>query len=108
MNPDYIKNSIVDNTLNPFAFRTYAEHVEPYLEFKTLNNSKKWYSIFKPYDLNKPLEVKYHGSLPYDHGHYNEREHYNTYSNKNYIPPAYRINELYPSVSVIANVMKNR
>jgi hypothetical protein len=64
--------------------------------------------IFKPYDLNKPLEVKYHGSLPYDHGHYNEREHYNTYSNKNYIPPAYRINELYPSVSVLANVMKNR
>ena len=34
MNPDYIKHSLVDNTLNHFAFRTHAENVEPYLELK--------------------------------------------------------------------------
>ena len=33
-------------------------------------------------NLDKHLEAKYLGSLPYDHGHYNDREHYNTYSNK--------------------------
>jgi hypothetical protein len=108
MNPDYIKHSLVDNTLNSFAFRTRAENVEPYLELKKLNNSKKWDPIFQPYDLNKHLEVKYLGNLPYDHGQYNDREHYNTYSNKNYIPPAYRINELYPSVGILSSVFKNR
>ena len=108
MNPDYIMHSLVDNTLNPFAFRTHAEKVEPYLELKKLNNNRKWDPIFKPYDLSKPLEAKYHGSIPYDHGHYNEREHHNTYSNKNYIPPAYRINELYPNVGILSSVFKNR
>ena len=108
MNPDYIKHSLVDNTLNHFAFRTHAENVEPYLELKKLNNSKKWDQIFQPYNLDKHLEAKYLGSLPYDHGHYNDREHYNAYSNKNYIPPAYRINELYPSVGILSSVFKNR
>ena len=37
-----------------------------------------------------------------------EREHYNTFSNKNYIPPAYRINELYPGVGILSSVFKNR
>ena len=56
--------------------------------------------------LNKHLEVKYLGNLPYDHEQYNDREHYNTYSNKNYIPPAYRINELYPSVGILSSVLR--
>ena len=42
------------------------------------------------------------------YGAYNEREHYNTFSNKNYIPPAYRINELSPGVGILSSVFKNR
>lgn len=108
MNPDYINNKVTDNTLNVFSYKPFAKNTEPYYNFKTTNNSKKWDKVFQPYDLNKNIEAKYLGRLPYDHGAYNEREHYNTYSNKNYIPPAYRINELYPGVGVLASVFKNR
>ena len=52
--------------------------------------------------------IRYLGSLPYDYGHYNDLEHYNTYSNKNYIPPSYRVNELFPNVGVLSSVLKNR
>ncbi len=48
MNPDYISNSVVDNTLNKFAFRPYAVNVEPYEKLKSLNYHKKWDNICKP------------------------------------------------------------
>ena len=48
MNPDYISNSVADNTLNKFAFRPYAANVEPYEKLKSLNYHKKWDNIFKP------------------------------------------------------------
>ena len=72
---------------------------EAYLNFKK--------QIMLPYDLNKPIEKKYLGSLPYDYGHYNDRDHYSIYKT-HYIQPSYRVNELYPSVGVISSVMKNR
>jgi hypothetical protein len=81
---------------------------EAYLNFKAINHATKWNAIFQPYDLNKHIEKKYLGSLPYDYGHYNDLEHYNTYSNKNYIPPSYRVNELFPNVGVLSSVLKNR
>jgi hypothetical protein len=108
MNPDYINNSIIENTLNKFSYRPFAQNIEPYLSLKTTNNNKKWDKVFKPYNLNQTIDAKNLGRLPYDHGAYNEREHYNTFSNKNYIPPAYRINELYPGVGVLSSVFKNR
>ena len=108
MNPDYINNSIIENTLNKFSYRPFAQNIEPYLSLKTTNNNKKWDKVFKPYDLNQTIDAKYLGRLPYDHGAYNEREYYNTFSNKNYIPPAYRINELSPGVGILSSVFKNR
>jgi hypothetical protein len=81
---------------------------EAYLNFKTINHATKYNTIFQPYNLNKDIEKIYLGSLPYDHGHYNDLEHYNTYSNKNFIPPSYRVNELFPNVGVLSNIFKNR
>jgi hypothetical protein len=34
MNPDYISNSVADNTLNKFEFRPYALNVETYEKLK--------------------------------------------------------------------------
>jgi hypothetical protein len=82
MNPDYINNSIIENTLNKFSYRPFAQNIEPYLSLKTTNNNKKWDKVFKPYNLNQTIDAKHLGRLPYDHGAYNEREHYNTFSNK--------------------------
>ena len=80
---------------------------EAYLNFKETNNATKWNDIFQPYNLNKPIEKNYLGSLPYDYGHYNDRDHYSIYKT-HYIQSSHRVNELYPSVGVISSVMKNR
>ena len=108
MNPDYIINSLNENTLNKFSYRPFAKNTESYLDFKTTNNAKKWDKVFKPYNLEQTIDAKYLGRLLYDHGAYNERGHYNTFSTHNYIPPAYRINELYPGIGVLSSVFKNR
>ena len=39
MNPDYINNSIIENTLNKFSYRPFAQNIEPYLSLKTTNNN---------------------------------------------------------------------
>ena len=100
MNSYYTKQPVESN-LKPIGIS------DSYLKFKEINNTTKYNPIFQPYDLNKPLEKKYLGSLPYDYGHYNDRDHYSIYKNHN-IPPSYRVNEIYPSVGVISSVMKNR
>ena len=51
MNPDYIFNSVKDNTLNKFAFRPFASNVEPYEKLKSLNYKKKWDDIYKPNEI---------------------------------------------------------
>ena len=51
MNPDYIINSLNENTLNKFSYRPFAKNTESYLDFKTTNNAKKWDKVFKPYNL---------------------------------------------------------
>ena len=108
MNPDYINHRLTDNTLNKYAFKTCVPK-ESYLQFKEINYPQKWDKIYKPYDLNKPLDQKYLGTLPYDHGYYNDREHYNTFSTgENFIPPSYRINEYPPASGVLASVFRNR
>ena len=109
MNPGYIQNSLIDNTLNKYSYRKFPINEEPYFEMKKLNNAKQWSKIIQPNDLNKPLKTIYHWSLPYNHGFFNDRDHYNTYSTRhNYISPAYRINELFPNVGTMQSVMKNR
>jgi len=107
MNPDYINNSLIENTLNKFAYPSHADKFDSYLDFKKLRNNKMYGPIVKTYNLNKPLEVKYLGSLPYDHGKFNDREHYNTYYNKNYIPPSSKLNK-YPDVGVLSSIFQNR
>jgi hypothetical protein len=47
MNPDYINNSIIENTLNKFSYRPFAQNIEPYLSLKKTNNERKNYKIFK-------------------------------------------------------------
>ena len=109
MNPDYIFNSPATKQLNEFAFRPIALNKEPYFELKSLNYHKKWDKIFKPDDLNKPLKKKYHWSLPYDHGMYNEGfPHLNTYSTHNYIPVTHPVNKLFPNVGTMSSIMKRR
>ena len=80
---------------------------EAYLKFKEINHTTKYNAIIQLYDLNKPLEKKYLGSLPYDHGSYNDRDHYSIYKH-HYIPPSYRANEIFPNVGVLSSVLKNR
>ena len=109
MNPDYIKNSVATRQLNKFSYRPYPTNEESYFNLKDLNYHKKWDKVFKPNDLNKPLKKVYHGSLPFDHGMYNEgHPHLNTYSTHNYIPVTHPINKLYPNVGTMANIMKRR
>ena len=62
MNPDYINNSIIENTLNKFSYRPFAQNIEPYLSLKTTNNNKKWDKVFKPYNLNQTIDAKHLGS----------------------------------------------
>jgi len=95
MNPDYIKNSVADKTLNEFAFRPISLNKEPYFKLKDLNYHKKWEHVMKPNKITD-LKPKYHGSLPFDHGHYNEFEHLNTYSTHNYIPVTHPVHKLFP------------
>ncbi len=33
MNTDYINNIIIENTLNKFSYRPFAQNIEPYLSF---------------------------------------------------------------------------
>ena len=40
MNPDYISNSVADNTLNKFSYRPYPLNEEPYEKLKSLNYKK--------------------------------------------------------------------
>ena len=109
MNPDYIRNSVATRQLNEFAFRPYPLNEEPYFKLKSLNYNKKWDEIYKPNDLNKPLKKVYHGSLPYDHGMYNEGfPHLNTYSTHNYILVTHPVNKMFPNVGAMASVMKRR
>jgi hypothetical protein len=108
MNPDYISNSVADNTLNKFAFRPFAVNVEPYEKLKSLNYHKKWDNIFKP-NPTKDIKKVYHGSLPFDHGMYNEGfPHLNTYSTHNYIPVTNPVNKLFPNVGTMSSIMKRR
>jgi hypothetical protein len=109
MNPDYILNNVVDKTHNNFSYRPIELNKESYYNLKSLNYHKKWDKVYKPNDLNKPLKKVYHGSLPFDHGMYNEgHPHLNTYSTHNYIPVTHPINKLYPNVGTMANIMKRR
>ena len=107
MNPDYIRNSVATRQLNEFAFRPYPLNEEPYFKLKSLNYNKKWDDIYKPYPI-KDLKKVYHWSLPFNHGHYNEFEHLNTYSTHNYIPVTNPVNKLLPNVGTMTNVMKYR
>ena len=108
MNPDYIFNSVADNTLNKFSFRPYPLNEEPYMKLKTLNYNKKWDNIYKPNPI-KDLKKVYHWSLPYDHGMYNEGfPHLNTYSTHNYIPVTNPVNKLFPNIGTMSSVMKRR
>jgi hypothetical protein len=109
MNPDYILNNVPDKDSRNFSYRSMAVNKEAYSELKSLNYHKKWDKIYKPEDLNKPLKKVYHGSLPYDHGMYNEGfPHLNTYSTHNYIPVTHPVHKMFPSVGAMSSVMKNR
>ena len=79
MNSDYIYNSVATKALNKFSYRPYPLNEEPYFKLKSLNYHKEWDNIYKPYPI-KDLKKVYHWSLPFNHGHYNEFEHLNTYS----------------------------
>ena len=107
MNPDFIHNSVSTKQLNKFSYRPYPLNEEPYNELKSLNYNKKWDTIYKPYPI-KYLKNKYHWSLPFNHGHYNEFEHLNTYSTHNYIPVTNPVNKLFPNFGTMVNVMKSR
>jgi len=107
MNPGYIKNSVADKTLNEFSYRPISLNKEPYFDLKSLNYNKNWEHIVKPNEI-KQLIPKYNGSLPFDHGHYNEFEHLNTFSTHNYIPQTYPIHRLFPNVGTMASIMKRR
>ena len=108
MNPDYIFNSVKDNTLNKFAFRPFASNIEPYEKLKSLNYKKKWDDIYKPNEI-KDLKKVYHGSLPFDHGMYNEGfPQLHTYSTRNYIPVTNPVNKLFPNVGTMSSIMKRR
>ena len=71
------------------------------------SSDKKWDNIYKPTPIVH-VTPKYNYSLPFNHGHYNEFEHLNTYSTHNYIPVTNRVNMLFPNVGTMANVMKRR
>ena len=107
MNPDFIHNSVATKELNKFSYRPYPLNEEPYDKLKSLNYNKKWDDIYKPYPI-KDLKKVYHWSLPFNHGHYNEFEHLNTYSTHNYIPVTNPVNKLFPNVGTMVNVMKSR
>ena len=107
MNPDYIFNSVATKTLNEFAFRPYPLNEEPYNKLKSLNYHKKWDNIYKPNEI-KDVKPKNNYSLPFNHGHYNDREHLNTYSTLNYIPITNPINKLFPNVGTMSSIMKHR
>ena len=112
MNPDYIQNSIITRDLNPFVFRPLSTNFECYTDLKVLGYHKRYDKVFNPFNLNVPIyENKiYHYGLPFTHGNFNTIGVDNTYntSGKNYIAPAYRIAELYPSQGIMSNVMKIR
>ncbi len=61
MNPDYISNSVADNTLNKFSYRPYPLNEGPYEKLKSLNYNKKWDNIYKPNPI-KDLKKVYHWS----------------------------------------------
>ena len=107
MNSDYIYNSVATKALNKFSYRPYPLNEEPYFKLKSLNFHKEWDNIYKPYPI-KDLKKVYHWSLPFNHGHYNEFEHLNTYSTHNYIPVTHQVNKLFPNVGTISSVMKRR
>jgi hypothetical protein len=108
MNPDYTRNKVADNTLNKFSYRPYPLNEESYFKLKSLNYHKKWDNIYKP-NPEKEINKVYRGSLPFDHGMYNEGfPHLNTFSTHNYIPVTNPVNKLFPNVGVMASVMKRR
>ena len=107
MNPDYTYNSPADRTLNKFSYRPYPSNEESYFKLKSLNYNKKWNNIYKPNPIVQ-VTPKYNYSLPFNHGHYNEFEHLNTYSTQNYIPVTNRVNMLFPNVGTMTSVMKRR
>ena len=71
-----------------------------------MNYHKKWDNIFKP-NPTKDIKKVYHGSLPFDHGMYNEGfPQLNT--THNYIPVTNRVNKLFPNVGTMSSIMKRR
>jgi hypothetical protein len=105
MNPYYIYNSPVDRALNKFSYRPYPLNKESYFELKKLNYHKN--NIYKP-NLIVDVTPKFNYSLPFNHGHYNEFEHLNTYSTHSYVPVTHCVNMLFPNVGTVASIMKRR
>jgi len=108
MNPDFIHNSVATKQLNKFSYRPYPINEEPYFKLKDINYYKKWNKVIVPEPI-KDLKTKYHWSLPYDHGMYNEYfPHLNTYSTHNYIPVTNPVNKLFPNVGTMSSIMRKR
>ena len=110
MNPDIIQNYKNDRNLNSINTNLKTNY-ESYYNFKKVQNKKEWPEIYKP---DKITDIKpsynYSYNLPWDHGYFNKMTEYNTLGNykHNYIAPAYRYYEEFPSVGIISSVMKIR
>jgi len=109
MNPDIFKNSLNDNTLNAFSYKSPFRNLEANYNLKKTLNNAQYGPIMKLLPSTREMTLKYNGSLPFDHGNYNNMPEVHKFYNLNrYIPPSYRDYEIGDKHGVLYRVIQER
>jgi len=104
----FVDNSLKNNTFNEFSYKSVFRNMDSYYDFKKILNNRKYGEVLKP-KPKEPLSLKYNGSLPFDHGNFNNEPETHKFFNLNrYIPPSYRDYEIGNKKGTLARVFERR
>ena len=112
MNPDIINKYQNNRNLNGIA-TILKTNYDSYVDFKKIQHKKEWQEIYKPDKIKDIEKYQYNyitGPQVFNHGFFNNMKEFNTlgWYKHNYIAPAYRYYEEFPTQTVVGSVMKKR